>query len=549
MSIIVNHISYLHPDKEILFENISFSINKSEKIALIGNNGTGKSTLLKILAGQLQASSGEVVSNDQPYYVPQHFGQYDSLTIAEVLLIDKKIKALQAILSGDASEKNFTSLNDDWTIEDKVSAAFLQWKITHLSLSQPMKELSGGEKTKVFLAGIAIHAPSIILLDEPSNHLDMDSRTQLYEFIKTEKACVIVVSHDRTLLNLLNVTYELQKDNIIVYGGNYEFYKKQKEGKIDALQEQLEEQEKALRLARKAARETVERKQKHESRGKKQNIKGGISRIAIKTLKDNAEKSSSRLAKTHAEKMETMKDNIKQIHNKIPEIKGLMLQIENASTHKGKMLIEAENINAKYGKTSLWEETMSFYVRSGDRIVISGKNGAGKTTLLRMLLGEVIPSTGTIKRPLFNYLYVDQQYEIIDNQCTVFEQVQNHNKRNLQEHELKTLLHRFLFPVQSWDKTCDKLSGGEKMKLTFCSLIVSNQTPDLIALDEPANNVDIESLEIITSTIKEYQGTVLLISHDQYFIQEIGIDYCWDLKTASTRNGEQKIVEQVENEK
>ena len=532
MSIIINHISYLHSDKETLFENISFSVDKNETVALIGNNGVGKSTLLKILAGQLQASSGEVTAT-QPYYIPQHFGQYDNLTIAQILHVDEKIKALHAILSGDASDKNFTLLDDDWTIEDKVSAAFSQWKITHLSLSQSMKELSGGEKTKVFLSGIAIHAPSVILLDEPSNHLDKDGRTQLYKFVKTEKASMIVVSHDRTLLNLLNVTYELQRNNIIAYGGNYEFYKKQKAGEVNALQEQLGEQEKALRLARKSARETAERKQKHESRGKKQNIKGGIPRIAIKTLKDNAEKSSSRLAKAHTEKMETMKDAIKQTHNKLPDVKGLMLQLENANLHKGKTLIDAQSINFKHDKSFLWENPLSFHVRSGDKIVISGENGAGKTTLLRMLLGKIAPSVGAIKCSPFHYLYLDQQYEIINNQCTVFEQVQNHNERNLQEHELKTLLHRFLFPAQSWDKTCDKLSGGEKMKLTFCSLIVSNQTPDVVALDEPTNNLDVESLEIITATIKEYQGTVFLISHDQYFIDEIGIEQCWELEAES----------------
>ena len=286
MNIIVNHLSYIHPDKETVFENISFSIQKNEKIAIVGNNGTGKSTLLKILAGQLQASLGDIVRSQQPYYIPQHFGQYDDLTIAQILQVDEKTKALHAILSGDASIDNFTILNDDWTIEDKVLTAFSHWEIAHLSLSQQMKELSGGEKTKVFLSGISIHNPSVILFDEPSNHLDRNSRNQLYEFVKTGKASMIVVSHDRTLLNLLNITYELHPNKIVAYGGNYEFYKQQKEGELNALQDQLDEQEKALRIARKAARETAERKQKHESRGKKQNIKGGIPRIAIKTLKE-----------------------------------------------------------------------------------------------------------------------------------------------------------------------------------------------------------------------------------------------------------------------
>lgn len=529
MSIIINQISYIHPDKETLFENISFSVNKGNKIALIGDNGTGKSTLLQAITGNLPLASGEIVTSDTPYYVPQHFGQYDEMTIAQVLNIDDKIQALHAIMQGDTSTGNFTLLDDDWTIEERVADVFSQWGIKHLSLSQKMKEISGGEKTKVFLSGILIHSPSIILLDEPSNHLDLDSRTQLYEFIESTKATLVVVSHDRTLLNLLDFMYELQKDKVIIYGGNYEFYKTQKEEQLNALGNQLHEKEKALRLANKIARETAERKQKHESRGKKQSAQKGIPRIALKTLKDNAEKSSSRLQDSHIEKQENLKDDLKQLRKKMPETNELKLMFENANLHNGKTLVDIENINFKYNDLFLWKNPLNFHLRSGDRIVISGKNGAGKTTLLRIILGELSPIAGTIKRSDFSYLYIDQQYSIINNQLTILEQVQAFNKRNLPEHELKTLLHRFLFPHSSWDKKCEKLSGGEKMKLVFCCLIAANNVPDVFMLDEPTNNLDITSLEIITSSIREYKGTILLISHDTYFINEIGITHCFDL--------------------
>ncbi len=529
MSITINNLSYIHPDKEPLFRNISFSVSKESKIALIGDNGSGKSTLLHIIATVLPASSGEIITDEEPYYIPQHFGQYDNLTVAQALNIENKIKALHAIIKGDTSEDNFTVLNDDWTIEERALSALATWDLTHIGLSQEMKNLSGGEKTKVFLSGVIIHTPSIILLDEPSNHLDMDSRKQLYEFIENDKSTMIVVSHDRTLLNLLDFIYELQKDQVIAYGGNYEFYKTQKEGHLEALQVQLSEKEKALRSARKTARETAERKQKHESRGKKQNIKKGVPRIMMKTLKDNAEKSSTRLQSNHMEKMETISEDLKQLRKKLPEAKELKLSVENTSLHKGKDLVKIENANVKYGKSFLWKNPLNFELHSGDRVVISGRNGSGKTTLLRLLLGELSPSEGTVISAPFTYLYIDQQYEIINNRLTVFEQVQLFNKQNLQEHELKTMLHRFLFPSHTWDKTCDKLSGGEKMKLVFCSLLVSNHVPDVFALDEPTNNLDIASLEIVTSTLKHYEGTLLLISHDAYFIDEMEIDYKIDL--------------------
>ena len=268
MSIIIKSVSYIHSDREILFQNISFAINKGEKAALVGNNGTGKSTLLQIIAGQLQASAGEVIFTEKPYYVPQHLGQYDNFTIAQALGIEQKLNAYKAILNGDASFENFALLNDDWMIEERVQSAFDYWHLQHLPLHQSMHLLSGGEKTKVFLAGILIHGPGIVLLDEPSNHLDLESRELLYEFNRKSKETILLVSHDRTLLNQLDLTFELSKTAVETFGGNYDFYKAQKEIKSEALEAQLGEKEKTLKQTQQKARELIEQRQKQEIRGK-----------------------------------------------------------------------------------------------------------------------------------------------------------------------------------------------------------------------------------------------------------------------------------------
>ena len=179
MSISIQKITYIHADKDILFKDLDLSVNKGQKVALIGNNGSGKSTLLQIIAGWLPPSSGTIIRPDDLYYIPQHFGQYDNQTIAEALQIDTKIRALHAILNGDASVENFHILNDDWNIEERVQTALVSWGIHDKSTSHSMCELSGGEKTRVFLAGMEIHAPSVILLDEPTNHRDTEGRKQL----------------------------------------------------------------------------------------------------------------------------------------------------------------------------------------------------------------------------------------------------------------------------------------------------------------------------------------------------------------------------------
>lgn len=560
MSISIQQISYIHPDKEVLFSDLNFAISKGQKLGLVGNNGCGKSTLLQIIAGQLSPSSGVIVRPDDLYYIPQHFGQYDSLTIAQALRIERKQQALHAILSGDASNENFVVLDDDWNIEERSIAALDLWGLGQFTLSDPMNLLSGGEKTRVFLAGMDIHRPPVILMDEPTNHLDSSGRQRLYDWVEKCRSTLLIVSHDRTLLNLLPEICELEKHQINYYGGNYEFYKEQKTLMQEALQQRIEEKEKALRIARKVARETAERRDKQNVRGEKNHIKKGVPRIVLNALQGKSEKSTSKLNSTHQEKAEKLRDERNQLRSSLSPTATLKTDFNSSSLHTGKILVTAKEINFGYHpnsinshiqmnneanladtgnhpspdsndiqdnsdfKQQLWQPPISFQLKSGDRLRIEGANGSGKTTLLKLITGQLRPQEGNLTRMEFTYVYLNQEYSIIDNRNSILEQAYAFNNRNLPEHEIKTILNRYLFPASEWDKSCRKLSGGEKMRLAFCCLMISNNTPDMFILDEPTNNLDIQSIEIITATIKNYTGTVIVISHDDYFIQEIGIE-------------------------
>ena len=538
MPISIQQISYIHPDKEVLFSDLNFAISKGQKLGLVGNNGCGKSTLLQIIAGQLSPSSGVIVRPDDLYYIPQHFGQYDSLTIAQALRIERKQQALHAILSGDASNENFVVLDDDWNIEERSIAALDLWGLGQFTLSYPMNLLSGGEKTRVFLAGMDIHHPSVILMDEPTNHLDSSGRQRLYDWVEKCRSTLLVVSHDRTLLNLLPEICELEKHQINYYGGNYEFYKEQKTLMQEALQQRIEEKEKALRIARKVARETAERRDKQNVRGEKNNIKKGVPRIVLNALQGKSEKSTSKLNSTHQEKAEKLTGERNQLRSSLSPTAILKTDFNSSSLHTGKILVTAKEINFGYHpnsdsndiqdnndfKQQLWQTPISFQLKSGDRLRIEGVNGSGKTTLLKLITGQLQPQEGNLTRMEFTYVYLNQEYSIIDDRNSILEQAYAFNNRNLPEHEIKIILNRYLFPASEWDKSCRKLSGGEKMRLAFCRLMISNNTPDMFILDEPTNNLDIQSIEIITATIKNYTGTVIAISHDDYFIQEIGIE-------------------------
>ncbi len=521
--IFLHDISFGFPAGNLLFNSIILTIPSRTKSALVGSNGMGKSTLLKILAGEIEPLEGSITIQNEIFYVPQMFGNFDDFTIAECLKIDKKLDALQKITDGEVDEAYFETLNDNWDIEERARQALAYWNLNNLDFTQKLDNLSGGQKTKVFLAGITIHQPEVILLDEPTNHLDQESRHLLYDFIEKTNSTVVMVSHDRTLLNLADTIFELSNQGISTYGGNYDFYAEQKEIENEALQNDIHSKERALKKAKEKERETLERKQKLDARGKGKQEKSGVARIMMNTMRNNAENNSSKLKAVHAEKISGISGELRELRSSVRSTDQMKVNFNDSHLHSGKILISAEEINYAYQEIDLWQKNLSLEIRSGDRIAIKGSNGSGKTTLIKLLLGNLQPSVGKIARSDFQWIYIDQEYSLIDRTMTVYEFVQQFNDRTIPESEVKTLLARFLFGKETWDKKCEVLSGGERLRLLLCGLSISQKAPDLIILDEPTNNLDLQNVEILTDSIKDYQGTLLVISHDAVFLEEIGV--------------------------
>lgn len=520
----LRNLSYTHPDKDLLFSNINLSVHSNEKITLIGNNGIGKSTLLKIIAGILSPSTGQVGTDGRPYYIPQIIGQYNHLTIAEALGVDRKLTALQEILGGNASEANYEILRDDWTIEERCAEALHSWQLGNLSLSRKMGTLSGGQKTKVFLAGISIHQPQLVLLDEPSNHLDTEGREILYNFIQNSTQTLIIVSHDRKLLNLLNIVCELTKEGITVYGGNYDFYVTQKQTEANALSRNIQAKTKDLKKAKAKERETKERQQKLDSRGKGKQAQSGVAKIMMNTLRNNAENSTAKLKSVHSEKISNMQQELQDLRSTLPATDQMTFGFEHSHLHTGKVLFDAEKINYWYHDGQyLWQQPQSVQIVSGERIAIKGANGSGKTTLIKIILGRQTPQTGSVFVAQNKAVYIDQDYSLIDNSINVNEQAQRFNTSALPQHDINIRLNRFLFTKEDWDKPCAALSGGERMRLMLCCLGIGQNAPDIIILDEPTNNLDLRNIDILTQALKDYEGTLLVVSHDKIFLEQINI--------------------------
>ncbi len=223
-------------------------------------------------------------------------------------------------------------------------------------------------------------------------------------------------------------------------------------------------------------------------------------------------------------KQEIFPRSCRELRKALPDKDKMKIGFDHSSLHKGKILVTAKQINLQYDALPLWREPLSFQINSGERISITGANGSGKTSLLKLIIGQLEPASGAISRALNKTLYVDQDYSLIDDRLKVYEQAAQFNHTGLQEHEIKIRLTRFLFTQEYWDKPCSTLSGGEKMRLMLCCLTISGASPDLIVLDEPTNNLDIQNISILTNAVNEYEGSLLVVSHDAYFLQEINVE-------------------------
>ena len=270
-------------------------------------------------------------------------------------------------------------------------------------------------------------------------------------------------------------------------------------------------------------RESMERQQKLDARGRKKQEKAGVATIMLNTLKNNAEKSTAKIKNVHTEKIDAIFHELQELRSTLPDIDKMKFGFDNSKLHKGKTLFKANGINHAFKEQALWKENLDVEIISGERIALNGANGSGKTTLLKIVLGTLEPATGSVHRADNKSVYIDQEYSLINNELSVYEQAQHFNEGALQEYEVKIRLNRFLFAQKDWDKPCRVLSGGERMRLILCCLTISLQAPDIIVLDEPTNNLDIQNIKILTAAINEYQGTVLVVSHDEYFLEEINV--------------------------
>jgi ATP-binding cassette, subfamily F, member 3 len=496
---------------DLVFENISFSVQTGERIGLIGPNGSGKTTILKILTGQEQQDEGEITfrKGTNVGYLDQ-IPNFDADVIVEDILREAKqdvidlkheIDALTERLQHEQGEKLERSLAiysnqihafeqmDGYLLETTIDKVCIGLNITGDMRKLPFDVLSGGEKTRVMLARILLENPSILLLDEPSNHLDLDSIEWLEDYLKDYRGSVLIVSHDRYFLDhVCQKIVELSMHRAICYHGNYSYY--------------VIERERRFLLELKAYLAQEKQTKRMEEQIKRYRI-WGVMRDSEKMFK-------------RAKELERRLDKVERLDQPIKDNPKMTLKNKDIP-RSGKRILAANHMSKRFDDVLLFEDAKIELIDQ-DRLAVLGPNGSGKTTLIRMLLEDFErdePSFKWGKRLIIGYL--PQDIRFADETKTIIDYFMD--EHGVGQAVARRELAQARFIQDDVFKRIDTLSGGEKSKLMLCSLTF-NQA-NLMILDEPTNHLDIDSREILEDMLLEYRGTILFISHDRYFIKKI----------------------------
>lgn len=499
-----------------IFESISFDVKTGERVGLIGSNGCGKTTIFKILMGVEDYASGEVafrkgMSVGYLDQMPSYDDQIKAIDVMEmafeeIFIIRGKMRLLEREfinLDEEALERSLKQYGllteqfetlDGYNIETSINKICEGLKIPDRMVQMPFENLSGGEKTRVILAKILLESPDLLLLDEPSNHLDMESIEWLEEYLKLYQGTVLIVSHDRYFLDrVVTRIVEMEFSKANVYYGNYSYY--------------LIEKERRFLIEMKFYMNELKKIKRMEDQIKRYRI-WGVMRDSEKMFKK-------------AKELEKRLEKMPKVDRPVIEKKKISLK-NSAVDRSGKRVLEVEGLKKSYDSKALFEglEIDVFYQ---DSVCLVGANGSGKTTLLRILLEEEVADKGTVKWGANVKIgYLPQNVSFEDESKTLQDYISE--KYTMPIGKARDLLAKVLFVQEDVYKRIESLSGGEKSRLKLCSLLY--EEVNCMVLDEPTNHLDIESREVLEELLLEYEGTILFVSHDRYFITKIATKMC-----------------------
>lgn len=491
-----------------ILENVQFEVKKGERIAVVGRNGAGKSTLLKMIADEIDFDSGEIHKPQSVvlgYFAQSsHVNSNDTIynemlnVFAETIKLKGQLEELSIKMAEEdpSSEQylriieQYQNLNhrfelmSGYTYESEINNILNRFKFNEIGFDQKISNLSGGQKTRLALAKLLLQKPDVLILDEPTNHLDIDTIEWLEGYLKKYSGAVVIVSHDRYFIDQIATTiYEIEYRKCTKYKGNYSDYMDQKAVSYASLMKQYEKQQKEI-----------------------SKMEDFISRNIVRASTTKRAQSRRKLL-DKMERIEIPKINDKSI--------GITFEIDRRS---GNDVLKVEDLTVGY-PDQIISDHLDFQINRLDRVALIGPNGIGKSTILKTVAGDLPKLGGEVYYgKSLDMGYFDQEQANLTSNNTVLNEVWNYFPTRL-EKDIRTLLGNFLFTGDDVFKTVNQLSGGEKVRLTLCKLML--QKNNFLLLDEPTNHLDIDSKEMLELSLEDYEGTVFFISHDRYFIDKI----------------------------
>ncbi|WP_298561189.1 ABC-F family ATP-binding cassette domain-containing protein [Streptomyces luteogriseus] len=515
-SITVTSLAFTWPDGSPVFEGLDVAFGPG-RTGLVGVNGSGKSTLLKLIAGELAPVDGTVRVAGEVGYLPQNVTLDTTLRVDETLGIAAQRTALHAIEAGDVSETHFETVGDDWDVEERALATLGELGLGHVGLDRAIGEVSGGESVLLRLAALLLRRPDVLLLDEPTNNLDLYARRRLYAAVQSWPGVMVVVSHDRELLDLVDQIADLRSGEITWYGGNYSDYE-------EALEIEQEAAERMVRVAesdfRKQKRELADAQVKLARRkryGQKMWDQKREPKIVMGARKRAAQESAGKHRIMHEEKLAEARERLDEAVEAVRDDDEIRVDLPYTAVPPGRTVLTLQDLGLRYGA----RVKGGFDLRGPERVALIGRNGAGKTTLLRTITGELAPESGEVQAhvPL---RFLPQRLDVLDGELSVVENVARFAP-DATNNRIRARLARFLFRGARADRKAATLSGGERFRAALAALMLAEPAPQLLLLDEPTNNLDMASVRQLTTALESYEGALIVASHDLPFLESIGI--------------------------
>ncbi|MER8043510.1 ABC-F family ATP-binding cassette domain-containing protein [Streptomyces sp. NPDC094032] len=509
-------LSFSWPDGTPVLDDFRLAVGPG-RTGLVGLNGSGKSTLLKLIAGELAASDGTVHVAGRVGYLPQDLVLDTGLRVDQALGIDRARAALHAIEAGDTSAAYYTAVGDDWDVEERARAVLDRLGLGHVGLDRTIGEVSGGESVLLRLAALLLARPDVLLLDEPTNNLDLFARRRLYEAVDAWPGVLVVVSHDRELLERVDQIADLRDGEVAWYGGAWSDYRAALAAEQEAAERMVRVAEADVQRQKRElsdAQAKLARRKRYAQKSAENKV---VPKVVANTRKGQAQVSAGKHRQLHADRLAEARSRLDAAVEAVRDDDEIRIELPYTTVPPGRDVLVLHDLELRYGARVAGE----FELRGPERVALVGRNGAGKTTLLRTLAGELDPVAGeAVARVPLRFL--PQRLDVLDDGLSVVENVAR-MAPGATVNAIRARLARFLFRGARADRPVGTLSGGERFRATLAALLLAEPAPQLLLLDEPTNNLDMASVRSLTAALDAYEGALIVVSHDVPFLESLGI--------------------------